>query len=260
MKTIIANWKMYPTYSDAMVLSSSLQSSLEEIRGVECVIAPPIAWLLPIVENWKTKHPHIHFAAQNIFAEDQGAYTGEMSAYMLRNIIKYAIIGHSERRRHLGEDNEMIREKVVACLKWRITPIFCVGEAKKALKDDKLDPYEWEKLTDQLVEGLSGLSPHQLEEVIVAYEPVWAISANSSSKAADPNYASEIISRLRKKLSDKFSSASASRVRFVYGGSVTPSNASEYLLQPEISGLLVGSVSVKAKDFLNICRVASVRR
>jgi triosephosphate isomerase len=229
------------------------------MKGVEIVIAPPTAWLMPIIESWKTRHSHISFAAQNVWPEDQGAYTGETSPYMLKNLVKYAIVGHSERRKYQGEDNDLIREKIASCLKWHIKPIFCIGETKKVLNDGKLNETEWEKLVDQLIEGLSGLGKHQLEDIVIAYEPVWAISANNSEKPTIVDYAVEVISRLRAKLADKYGKEAAG-VKFLYGGSVESHNVGEYLREDEISGLLVGGASVKAKEFISICQIASATR
>ena len=255
MKIVVANWKMYPTYADAMVLSGAFQSGLEDLKGVEVIIAPPTAWLLPMTESWKTKHSHVSFAAQNIWPEDQGAYTGETSVYMLKNVIKYAIIGHSERRRYQKEDDDLLREKVLACLKWQVKPILCIGEAKKVIVDGELQEVEWKKLSDQLLEGLAGLNKHQLEDVIIAYEPVWAIGSQNPATA---EYTVEVVKRLRKVLAEKFDGA-ATTVRFLYGGSVGSSNAATYLREDEIAGLLVGGASVKANEFIEICQIASAK-
>lgn len=255
MKLIIANWKMYPTYSDAMVLASSFQTRLEDLRGVEVTIAPPTAWLLPVIESAKTKHSHLSFTAQNIWPDDQGAYTGEVSPYLLKDLVKYALVGHSERRKHQGEDNDLIREKVAACLKWHIKPVLCIGENRKVLTDGKLNQAEWTKLTDQLMEGLNGIAKHQLESVVIAYEPVWAIG---TSNPASAEYTVEVITRLKKALGDKFGKE-AQEMKFLYGGSVDSHNVASYLHQDEIDGLLVGGASVKAKEFIDICRIASAK-
>ena len=113
-KLIVGNWKMYPTLSDSMVLASTLKKSLEEINGVEVVLAPPTAWLVSIAETWKHKPQHLSLAAQNIWPNDQGAYTGEVSAYLLKNIVQYAIVGHSERRQNALDDNQLVHQKIKA--------------------------------------------------------------------------------------------------------------------------------------------------
>ncbi len=172
---------------------------------------------------------------------------------------KYAIIGHSERRTHLREDNDLINRKVHSALRWRLSPILCVGEAKKVLdaKGNISEPYHWTKLTEQLREGIAGVKKDRLDEVVIAYEPVWAIG---TANAASGEYANEVISKLRSIITEKYGASAANGVRFLYGGSVEPSNALEFLRQEEIGGLLVGGASVKAKSFLAICRHASAAR
>lgn len=255
-KLIVGNWKMYPTLSDALVLTTTLKSGLEEVAGVEVVLAPPAIWLPSIIEHWQHRLPHVSFALQNIYPEDQGAYTGEISAYFVKDMAKYAIIGHSERRSYLHEDNDLINRKVHSAMRWQLSPILCVGEAKKVIGQGGtvLEPYHWTKLTEQLSDGVAGLNKDRLGELVVAYEPVWAIG---TSNPATADYAGEVISRLRQVLAEKYGAAAAKMVRFLYGGSVDPTNASEFLRHREIDGLLVGGVSVKARDFLTICRHAS---
>lgn len=254
-KLIIGNWKMYPTLSDAVVLATSLKSGIDDLAGVEVIIAPPMPWLVPVAEHWRHRPKHLHLAAQNIWPEDQGAYTGETSAYLLKDIITYAIIGHSERRKYIAEDDDLIAKKIHACLKWRITPVICVGEAKRAIfADGKVDANQWKKLADQLMAALEGLNAEQLEKVVIAYEPVWAIG---SGNPASPDYANKMIERLQDRVAEKYGRAAAMTLPFLYGGSVTAAQATDYLRYPAISGLLVGSASVKAKEFLEICRQAA---
>lgn len=254
-KLIIGNWKMYPTLSDAVVLATSLKSGIDDLAGVEVIIAPPMPWLVPVAEHWRHRPKHLHLAAQNVWPEDQGAYTGETSPYLLKDIISYALIGHSERRRYNAEDDDIIAQKIHACLKWRITPIVCVGEAKKAMMaDGKVDNREWKKLADQLMAALEGLTADQLEKIVIAYEPVWAIGGTNP---ASPDYANKMIERLTDRVTEKYGRAAATNLRFLYGGSVTSTQATDYLRYPAISGLLVGSASVKAKEFLEICRQAA---
>jgi len=252
-KLIVGNWKMYPNLSDSLVLASSLRNGLEGIGAVETVLAPPNSWLLPIIEHWKRPLPNVTFASQNIWPDDQGAYTGEVSVYLLKHMIKYAIVGHSERRRYLGEDDDLINRKVLACLRWRVKPILCVGETKKLISNGVVDQNQWRKITDQLSEGLAGVKKDYLDDVVIAYEPVWAIG---SSNPASPEYTLKVFEKIRAFLSDKFG-RSADTMRILYGGSVDSENSSEYLRHPEIAGLLVGGASVKAKDFVKICQSAS---
>ncbi len=254
-KLVVGNWKMYPTLSDALVLASTLKNSLEDIKGVEVVLAPPTSWLVPIAESWRHKPSHLSLAAQNIWPNDQGAYTGEVSAYMLRNIVQYAIVGHSERRRYAGEDNDLVHQKLQACLQWGIKPILCVGESKKMIDaQGKFDDYHFGKVTEQLLEGLAAAKKDNFDKVAVAYEPVWAIGTGDS---ATPEYILQVITRLKEKLGEKFGAAPAGLVRFLYGGSVTTDNVAEFLRYGEISGVLAGGISVRSADFLSVCRIAA---
>jgi triosephosphate isomerase len=258
-KLIVGNWKMYPTLSDSLVLAGSLKNGLEEIGAVEVVLVPPSIWLPSIIEHWRHRLPHVSFGVQNVYPEDQGAYTGEVSAYFVKALAKYAIVGHSERRSYLREDNDLINRKVHSVLRWRMSPILCVGEGKKVLDSNGsvADQYQWIKLTEQLREALAGVKKDRIDEVVVAYEPVWAIG---TSNPATAEYAGRVIGKLRAVLAEKYGVSTAKTVRFLYGGSVEPANSGEFLKNEEIGGLLVGGASVKARDFLTICRHASAAR
>jgi triosephosphate isomerase len=254
-KLIVGNWKMYPTLSDSLVLASVIKRDIEEVKGVEVVIAPPVAWLVPIIEQWRHKPSHLKFAAQNIWPQDQGAYTGEISSYMLKDVVNYAIVGHSERRSYQKENNDLVQEKVQSALGWGITPIICVGEKKKIIKSDgQIDQYQWQELSAQLTEALVGLDDDQLAKVVIAYEPVWAIGNNNPASA---EYSADMIGRLKKKLLEKFDPNAVERVRWLYGGSVSPTSASSFLAFRDIDGLLIGTESVKARNFLSICHLAA---
>jgi len=249
---------MYPTLADSLVLASSLRGSLEEVKGVEVVLAPPTPWLVPILESWHHPLSHVHLAAQNIWPNDQGAYTGEVSAYLLKNIVRYAIVGHSERRRLAGEDNDLIHQKIQSCLQWGIRPILCVGETKKMISSDgSFDAYQLEKVTEQLLEGLAAVKKDSFSQVTVAYEPVWAISSTEGGSASTPEYTLKVIAKLKEKLADKFGVSNAELVKFIYGGSVNATNCGDFLRYAEIGGVLVGSDSVKSRDFVQICKLAA---
>lgn len=254
-KMVVGNWKMYPTLSDALVLASTLKNSLEDIKGVEVVLAPPTSWLVPIAESWRHKPQHISLAAQNVWPNDQGAYTGEISAYMLKNIVQYAIVGHSERRSYAGEDNDLVHQKMQACLQWGIKPILCVGESKRMIDArGNFDDYQLGKVTEQLLEGIAAAKKDSFDKVTVTYEPIWAIGTGD---AATPEYTLQVITKLKDKLAEKFGVGQAGMVRFLYGGSVTASNVAEFLRYPEIGGVLAGGISVKAQDFLKVCQIAA---
>jgi len=257
-KLVVGNWKMYPTLSDSLVLAATFKRSLEDIQGVEVVLAPPTAWLVPIVESWRHKPQHVSLAAQNVWPNDQGAYTGEISAYMLRNIVQYAIVGHSERRSYASEDNDLVHQKIQACLQWGIKPILCVGESKKMIDaQGNFDDYQLGKVTEQLLEGIAAAKKDNFDKVTVAYEPIWAISANESSVVATPEYTLQVIAKLKERLIEKFGSGPSQLVRFIYGGSITSSTAADFFRHPEIEGALVGGASVKAQDFLKVCQIAA---
>jgi len=258
MKLIVANWKMYPTLSDSLVLVPSLRSSLAQIRGVEIVIAPPIVWLVSVVESWQGGLPHVSFAAQNVWPEDQGAYTGETSAYLLKNIVKYALVGHSERRHLQEESNDLVNDKLMSCLRWQVKPILCVGEERKIFSaEGESDDKQMALLAQQISDGLYGVKEEDVDRIVVAYEPVWAIG---TSNPATGEYAARVIGVIREQIHKKYSRAAAEKIKILYGGSVSPANARQFLGQEGIDGLLVGSVSVKARDFVAICQAAAEYR
>jgi triosephosphate isomerase len=254
-KLIVGNWKMYPTLIDSLVLVGELKRGVEDIKNVDVVIAPPTSWIVSVREQMKHVLPNLHLAAQNVWPEDQGAYTGEVSAYFLKDLIKYAILGHSERRLYNQESNELIAKKIQASFRWGITPIVCVGEKGKILSEDgTLDEGEWQKVSGQIFSALEAASPQKRTKLIIAYEPVWAIGSQNPAK---PEYALAVIERMRRTIAEKYDHELATSIKFLYGGSVNATNATEYLKYPEIDGFLIGSASVKAKDFLAICRQAS---
>lgn len=254
-KLIVGNWKMYPTLSDSVVLASSFRDAFENIKGVEVVLAPPSPWLISVKDALKHPMAHLHLGAQNIWPDDQGAFTGEVSAYLLKDLVKYAIIGHSERRRNSKEGNELISKKMEACLKWNITPILCVGEKEKTVGDGgEINQAAWEETVEQFVSAMHGIPTDKFSKLYVAYEPVWAIGYN---KQADPDYVVEFISKLKEKAAQEFGDDAAKDLRFIYGGSVNDTNCASYLRHPEIEGFLVGTMSVKAKEFIDICRQAA---
>lgn len=255
-KIVIGNWKMYTNLSDSLVLAAHLQESLGQLKGVEVVLAPPLSFLVSVREQWRIKPQHIFLAAQDIFDQNQGAYTGQVSAYLLKDLIEFALVGHSERRRYAKETNEQVREKVQACLHWQIRPVICVGEQKKMISATGTiaQEQEWAKVAAQLMESLVGVEADQLAKILVAYEPVWAIGTHQPATA---KYVSQVVLRLKDKIAEKYSRLAAEKVRFLYGGSVDSQNSADFLRYDEIGGLLVGGASVKAKEFVQICQVAA---
>lgn len=249
---------MLPTLADSLVLAGSVKKQLEELRDVQVILAPPTPWLVSVKEALHRHPKHLALAAQNIWPEDQGAFTGEASAYLLKDIVSYAIIGHSERRSYNSESNALISKKIQAALRWGISPIICVGEAKKAIKaDSTVEEHEWSKLVNQLMDALEGVSAEQLDRILVAYEPVWAVGSNNP---ATSEYTLQVVERLRERVAKKYSASAAAALPFLYGGSVTAITSSDYLRYPQINGLLVGGASVKASEFNRICQHASLLR
>lgn len=242
-KTIIAgNWKMYKTLEESVELVNSLKASLATAKpGVTVVVCPPFT-SLAIVRNL-AKDSRIHLGAQNMSEQDEGAYTGEVSWKMIKSAgCQYVILGHSERRQYFHETNETINLKAKKALAKGLVPIICVGE--------KLEERE-KGITSQVISTqikgvLSGISSSEMENVVIAYEPVWAIG---TGKNATPQQAQEVHRLIRKLISQLYSWAVAEKVVIQYGGSVKPDNALDLLSQPDIDGSLVGGASLNAESF-----------
>ncbi|MFA6492916.1 MAG: triose-phosphate isomerase [Patescibacteria group bacterium] len=255
---IIGNWKMNTSLSDAVVLVSSIRRAAEDLDSVEVVLCPPFVWLVPLSEDLEHAPKNLHLGAQNMWFAQSGAMTGEISPTMIKGLVKYVILGHSERRSHFGESNALINDKIHAALSFGITPIVCVGELKKTQqKRGRGRPDSVELKSDvvhQLEAALKGISAEKAEKIIVAYEPVWAIGTGN---AATGDYAAVVIEKLRLVFARKYSQSLSERVRILYGGSVDSKNICEFTLQPEIDGALVGGASLKAKEFIEICKQAA---
>lgn len=235
---IVGNWKMYTSSSDAHILATTIRNNASGAQGVEIVLCPPVVWLSDMV-GIVGKGGKIHLGVQNIFYEEEGAYTGEISPLMVRDLAKYAIVGHSERREHFGETDLDVNEKVIAALKAGLSPIVCVGEKKKSEKYPT-------SVVNQLKEALLHVPKKHFKDIVVAYEPVWAIG---SGENADPEYAAKVISELRQVvLRDS---------PILYGGSTNSKNAKGYAERPEIDGLLVGGASLRAAEFVKMCGIWS---
>ncbi len=246
---IAGNWKMNLDRHAAIVLANAIAEAAEKIGNVEIAICPPFVYL--DVVRQALGNSVVALGAQNMSPEPSGAFTGEISAGMLKDVgCKYVILGHSERRHLLGETDAFINTKVHAAIAAGLLPVVCVGE----LLADREAGKTAAVVGAQLEGSCAGLSPEQMAEVVMAYEPVWAIG---TGKVASPEQAEEVHLALRKMISDRYNSQTAERVRIQYGGSVKPSNAAELLSQPNIDGALVGGASLRAEDFLGI--VAGVK-
>lgn len=249
---IIGNWKMHTTLADAMVLTETLLHGLEHIEGIDLVICPPFPWLYPVkdaLSNGGLKQ--LQLGAQNVFTEEDGPFTGEVSIRMLKGLVHYVIVGHSERRYKIGdgEDDQTINKKLKLVLSYGLHPILCVGERVKQVKRGRGRPrLEHGKDTvEQLKAGLVSVAVHEIPKVIIAYEPVWAIGTGD---AATAEYANEQTGRLRHALQNWYGTEVAETTRIIYGGSTDSENAPQFMGQDGIDGLLPGGASLKASEFI----------
>ncbi len=230
--------------SDAIRTITELRGRLSGKLNAEVVIAPTMICLHSA--DIAMQETPIQLGAQNVHFEENGAYTGEVSAAQLLDVnCKYVIVGHSERRQHFGETNEIVNKKAKAVLEHEMIPIVCIGEQWAEREKGKTFPV----VEEQLAASLRGIHDSQATRMIIAYEPVWAIG---TGKAATPEMAQEVHQGIRKMLEDMFSKNVATGMRIIYGGSVTTKNISSLMLQPDIDGALVGGASLEAEQFANI--------
>ncbi len=251
MKTfIVGNWKLNFTVGEASIYLHKLDKKLPIYRDIEVVVAPSTVALQPLslqIDRHKMK-----LSAQNAFYRDYGAYTGETSFSQLNGLVDYAIIGHSERRYLLGEDDKTVAKKVAAAVRNRIRPIICIGETEneRAFGETK------DVIRDQLLGALSEIDEKDVLKVIVAYEPVWAISSAKGAKLASPSEVADAVALIRKILQDTYGGDTAEKIPILFGGSVNPSNAGGYLTVPGVNGLLIGGASLILSEFTDIIEVA----
>ena len=231
---VVANWKMYTRASDAYILATTIKNAVANIEGIEVVICPPSLWLSEIADVVK-KDGKVNVGAQNMFYEPDGPYTGEISPMMVRDVAKYVIVGHSERRFYFHESDLDVNEKVLAALKFDLSPIVCVGEkTKSASIRDALE---------QLKEALQHVPKNSYKDIIVAYEPVWAIGTEHT---APLDHSVKAISMLREIIGRDSP--------ILYGGSVNSDEVEKFARSQAIDGVLVGSASVRAATFVDICK------
>jgi triosephosphate isomerase len=240
------NWKMHKTVSEAVDFVTRLQKKLGDWDETEAVVAPPFVALAPVAE--RLNGTKIALAAQDCFWEKKGAFTGEVSPPMLRDVgCQYVIIGHSERRAYFGETDETVNKKVKAVLSYELHPIICVGESLQ--ERERGDTF---KIVErQMKEGLKGLDAAAVQMIVIAYEPIWAIG---TGKTATPEQAQEIHAFIRELIATLFDSEGAEKVRIQYGGSVKPDNVDELMAQRDIDGALVGGASLEVDSFARIVR------
>jgi len=247
---IVGNWKLNFTVGEASIYLHKLQRKLPNYRDIEVVIAPSFLALQPLslqIDRHKMK-----LGAQDAFYRDYGAYTGEVSFSQLRGLVDYCIIGHSERRYLFREDDKMIAKKVEAAVRNKITPILCIGETESERAFNETA----DVIRDQLLGGLNLVSEEDIDKVIIAYEPVWAISSAKSAKLASPDDVADVVKLIRTVLADTYGKETSDKIAVMFGGSVNPSNAGAYLTVPGVNGLLIGSSSLILSEFTDIIEVA----
>ncbi|MEQ2129323.1 triose-phosphate isomerase [Caldanaerobacter subterraneus KAk] len=240
---IAGNWKMHKTPSEAVKLVEELIPLVKDAKA-EVVVIPPFVDLTEVARV--IKGTNILLGAQNMFWEEKGAYTGEISPVMLKEIgVTYVVIGHSERRQYFKETDEMVNKKVLSALSHDLKPIVCVGESLSQREEGKT----YDVVLTQTREALKGLSEEDITKVVIAYEPVWAIG---TGKNATPQDANEVIKAIRNTIAELYGKDKAEMVRIQYGGSVKPDNISGFMAESDIDGALVGGASLVAEDFAKI--------
>ena len=239
-KIIAGNWKMNMTPSEAVELINTLKP-LVQTEEADVVFCVPAIDIIPAVEA--AKGSNIQIGAENLYYEEKGAFTGEISPEMLTDAgVKYVVIGHSERRQYFNETDETVNKKVKKALAYDITPIMCVGESLEEREAEKTK----EIVKDQTMKGLEGLTNEQVSSLVIAYEPIWAIGTGKTASSQDAN---EVIAYIREVVKDMYSEEVSEEVRIQYGGSVKPSNVEEIMNESDIDGALVGGASLEASDF-----------
>ncbi len=245
---IAGNWKLNKTASEAKELLENMLPGLESVKNVEVLVCPTFTVLSTVSDLLKSSS--VKLGAQNIFWESGGAFTGEISPAMVAEYCSYVIVGHSERRAYFGETDETVNKRAQAALANGLTPVVCVGE----LLEDREAGKEAEVVSVQLMEGLKNLPIHSGKDLVVAYEPVWAIGTGKTAEVSDAvNMNLDVI---RPALAKLFGEEVAQEIRILYGGSVKPGNAADFFSEVEVDGALVGGASLKANDFIAIAQAA----
>jgi triosephosphate isomerase (TIM) len=241
---IAANWKMFKTVHESVVFVKEFRSLVKDIDDVEIVVAPPFTALHAVAEA--ARNSPVGVAGQNLHWEKEGAYTGEVSASMLREAgAEYAIIGHSERRRLFHETDETVNLKLVAAMNARLTPIVCIGETLEEREANQTLAV----LDRQITRGLDGLTGDQVAALVIAYEPVWAIG---TGRNATPDQAGEAHTHIRNRIRQGFGGQAADQCHVIYGGSVKPDNIHTLVVHPDVDGALVGGASLEIASFFDI--------
>ena len=243
---IAGNWKMHKIIPEAVDLVKALNEESSELADAEIVVIPPSTALSEVSKTLEGSA--IKIGAQNLYWEEKGAFTGEVSASMLKDAgCQYVVIGHSERRQYFGETDETVNKKIKAALAHGLIPIVCIGE----LLEEREKGETINKVNSQINAGLEGLGKEQMSKIIIAYEPIWAIGTGLT---ATPTQAEEVHSFIREKLTEKYGNETASCAIILYGGSVKPDNTYSLLKEQNINGALVGGASLEADSFIQIAK------
>lgn len=248
---IAANWKMHMTPQETEEFLRPFSRLVPEKCPIQIVVAPPYVSLTKAADVLQAaRENHVELAAQNMSQHPSGAYTGEISARMIKECgVKHVILGHSERRSLYGETSQIVNAKVLAALEARLHPILCIGETLEERDGGKIE----QVLESQLRESLADVGLRRVLDCVIAYEPVWAIG---TGRTASPAQAQEAHAFTRKVLTDLYGEDTAQKIRIQYGGSVKPNNMAELIAQPDVDGALVGGASLEHASFWEICRAA----
>lgn len=245
-KIIAGNWKMNKTVAEAVDLVNGLKRELKDVKEVDIVVCPPYTALGEVSKA--VLESNIRLGAQNMSENNVGAFTGEIAAVMLKEFsCRYVILGHSERRQYQKESDELVSKKALAALAASLRPIICVGETLAERESNSTETV----IATQIKGSLAGITAAQMEEVVIAYEPVWAIG---TGKTASPAQAQEVHAFIRKQLAALYDDGVAKRVRIQYGGSVKAANAAELMGQPDVDGALVGGAALEVRSFSDIIK------
>jgi triosephosphate isomerase len=248
---VAGNWKMNKTIAEARKLVSEMSPALSEVKGVEKVLCPPFMALFPV--GALLQGTDIGLGAQDMHWEAKGAFTGAIAPGMVAEFCEYVILGHSERRTYFGETDETVNKKTAAARNTNLIPILCVGETLVEYESGRTA----EVVSRQVRMGLKNLENEFAAQIVIAYEPVWAIGTGRASSGENAN--AVIRDFIRNPLAEMYGEVTAQAVRVLYGGSVSASNAGEFFSQPEIDGALVGGASLKVDEFVSIVKAAAKR-
>lgn len=246
---IAGNWKMFKTIPEGINLINIIKAGVHKIIDCDVVVCPPYTALASISEQ--IKDTKIDLGAQDMYCETEGAFTGEISPLMLKDVgCRYVILGHSERRQIFKETDDLINKKVIAALKYNLVPILCLGETLEEREARRA----FEVVKSQFDNSLKNLKPEQIERTVIAYEPVWAIG---TGRTATPEQAEQMHSYIRRLLNEQYGEAIGQKIQIIYGGSVKPDNIGQLMAKPNLDGALVGGASIKAESFIQIVTNAS---